>query len=240
MRAIVALVLGVLAVLVAEDADAHAERAGNDIGWSAEVDAALAFFENGDTEAAIERLEPLAEAGDAHAQYILGSFYDEGLGVGLDHCRALHWYELAAELGLAEATVKLGESQFLGRCMSQDLDRAAQYYTRAAALGGSSAHGLLAVLYDYMAHFDVARVDPKETFELAQKEWRLNPRTDSLLRINMSTVLGHFFANGEGVQQDLNEAENFYSSATPPVRTLNASCSPRNKPLKTPRASAAS
>ena len=115
--------------------------------WSAEVDAALAFFESGDSVTAAQLLKPLAEAGDAHAQYILGSFYDEGLGVGLDHCRALHWYELAAELGLAEATVKLGESHFLGRCMPQNLDRATQYYTRAAALGGSSAHGLLSILY---------------------------------------------------------------------------------------------
>lgn len=213
IRRLVAFVPIALAVLNMGAAAAFGELEAFDPPWGTEIDSTMSVFESGDSVTAAQLLKPLAEAGDAHAQYILGSFYDEGLGVGLDHCRALHWYELAAELGLVEATVKLGDSHFLGRCMSQDLDRAAQYYTRAAALGGSSAKGLLSILYDYMAHFDVARVDPKVTFDLAQKEWGLHLRNDNLIRINISTVLGHFFANGEGVQQDLNKAEFFYSSA---------------------------
>ena len=213
IRRLAAFVPIALAVLIMGAAAAFGELEAFDPPWGAQVDSAMSVFESGDPVTAAQLLKPLAEAGDAHAQYILGSFYDEGLGVSLDHCRALHWYELAAELGLAEAAVKLGESHFLGRCMSQDLDRAAQYYTRAAALGGSSAQGLLSILYDYMAHFDVARVDPKEIFELAQKEWDLNPRSDSLVRINMSTMLGHLYANGEGVQQNLEKAAFYYSSA---------------------------
>ena len=60
MRRIFVLVMSVLAVLVAEDADVRAETAGNDLGWSAEVDAALVLFENGDAETAIERLIPVS------------------------------------------------------------------------------------------------------------------------------------------------------------------------------------
>ncbi len=213
IRLITAFASIILAILIAGATPATSQSEEFEPPWSADVDAAMSVFESGDAVTAAQLIVSLAEVGDVYAQYILGSFYDKGMGVGKDPCRALHWYESAAQTGLAEAIVKLGESNFLGHCRPQDLGRAEQYFTQAAALGASGAHGLLAVLYDYMAHFDVARVDPKETFELAQKEWRLNPKTDSLLRINMSTVLGHFFANGEGVHQDLNEAEYFYSSA---------------------------
>jgi hypothetical protein len=38
---------------------------------------------------------PLAEQGDANAQYNLGTFYDNGLGVPLDKVRAYMWFSSA-------------------------------------------------------------------------------------------------------------------------------------------------
>jgi TPR repeat protein len=42
---------------------------------------------------------PLAEQGDANAQYNLGTFYDNGLGVPLDKVRAYMWFSLSAAQG---------------------------------------------------------------------------------------------------------------------------------------------
>jgi TPR repeat protein len=42
---------------------------------------------------------PLAEQGDANAQYNLGTFYDNGLGVPLDKVRAYMWFTLSAAQG---------------------------------------------------------------------------------------------------------------------------------------------
>ena len=61
-----------------------------------------------DAEAAIKRrdyttaariIRPLAETGDATAQYNLGVFYDNGLGVPQDKVSAYLWFSLAAAQG---------------------------------------------------------------------------------------------------------------------------------------------
>ena len=51
----------------------------------------------GDYATALRELRPLAEQGDARAQYGLGIMYDKGRGVTQDHAEALKWIRLAAE-----------------------------------------------------------------------------------------------------------------------------------------------
>ena len=50
---------------------------------------------------------PLAEQGDAKAQYNLGQMYYEGQGVPQDHKEAVKWYRLAAEQGDPDAEYHL-------------------------------------------------------------------------------------------------------------------------------------
>src|SRR5216683_113731 len=52
---------------------------------------------------AVEELRPLAKSGDNEATYLLGSLYEEGLGVARDYEQAVTLYREAAEKGLAEA-----------------------------------------------------------------------------------------------------------------------------------------
>jgi TPR repeat protein len=49
-------------------------------------------------------IRPLAEQGDANAQYNLGVFYDNGLGVPQDKARAYMWFNLSAAQGREGAT----------------------------------------------------------------------------------------------------------------------------------------
>ena len=62
----------------------------------------------GDADAALKRRDyatavrlnrPLAEQGNANAQYNLGTFYDNGLGVPQDKVRAYMWFSLSAAQG---------------------------------------------------------------------------------------------------------------------------------------------
>jgi hypothetical protein len=53
-------------------------------------------------------LEPLAELGEADAQYYLGGMYHNGEGVNQDYKTAVKWYRLAADQGLAKAQDNLG------------------------------------------------------------------------------------------------------------------------------------
>ena len=61
-----------------------------------DADAAL---KRRDYQTAVRLIRPLAEQGNAHAQYNLGVLYDNGLGVPLDKVRAYVWFTLSAAQG---------------------------------------------------------------------------------------------------------------------------------------------
>jgi TPR repeat protein len=61
-----------------------------------DADAAL---KRRDYATALRLIRPLAEQGDANAQYNLGVFYDNGLGVPQDKVRAYMWFNLSAAQG---------------------------------------------------------------------------------------------------------------------------------------------
>ena len=65
-------------------------------GPSEDADAAL---KRRDYATALRLIRPLAERGDANAQYNLGVFYDNGLGVPQDKVRAYMWFNLSAAQG---------------------------------------------------------------------------------------------------------------------------------------------
>jgi len=52
-----------------------------------------------DYATAVRLIRPLAEQGNANAQYNLGVFYDNGLGVPQDTVRAYMWFNLSAAQG---------------------------------------------------------------------------------------------------------------------------------------------
>ena len=58
-----------------------------------------------DYTTALRLIRPLAEQGDASAQYNLGVFYDNGLGVPQDLVRAYMWFTLSAAQGKDGAAV---------------------------------------------------------------------------------------------------------------------------------------
>src|SRR3970040_2840818 len=55
-----------------------------------------------------KELSPLAKAGNADAQYLLGVMYSHGRGVGQDDDQSARWYAAAAKQGHVEAAFNLG------------------------------------------------------------------------------------------------------------------------------------
>ncbi len=55
--------------------------------------------EAGDYETAVAKWQPLAEGGDANAQFNMALIYHKGLGVEADEARAVGWYHRAADNG---------------------------------------------------------------------------------------------------------------------------------------------
>ena len=64
---------------------------------------ANAAIKRRDYPTAVRLIRPLAERGDANAQYNLGVLYDNGLGVPQDRVRAYMWLNLAAMQGRESA-----------------------------------------------------------------------------------------------------------------------------------------
>jgi len=110
-----------------EDADAAAQR--------------------GDYATALQLRRPLAEQGDAQAQFRLGIMYDSGTGVPQDHVEARKWYREAAEQGYALAQFYLGKS-YTDPGALQDYSEAVKWYHKASQQGNALAQYELGLMYE--------------------------------------------------------------------------------------------
>jgi len=117
------------------------------LGAAGPYDDGVRAFVRGDYITALRLWRPLAEQGNATAQYLIGHMYDWGLGVPQDYAVAVEWYRKAADQGLAQAQYKLGVSCAKGRGVSQDDAAAVEWYRKAAQQGHASAQFNLGVKY---------------------------------------------------------------------------------------------
>ncbi|MFQ5983968.1 MAG: tetratricopeptide repeat protein [Alphaproteobacteria bacterium] len=130
-----ALVLAIVVVSLASSA----ARGGLEEGNKA--------LERGDFAGALTELRPLAEAGDAAAQNLLGVMHVRGFGVAQDYAEAARWYRMAAAQGLARAQNNLGTLYRFGLGVPQDDGAAARWIKKAARRGYARAQSVLGYLY---------------------------------------------------------------------------------------------
>lgn len=83
-------------------------------------DEGVKAYKNGDYKTAFKEWKPLAEQGDATAQYNLGLMFANGEGVAQDYKQSVSWFSKAAEQGVAEAQYNLGVTYAKGRGVAQD------------------------------------------------------------------------------------------------------------------------
>jgi TPR repeat protein len=97
----------------------------------------------GDYTAAYDEWLPLAELGDAEAQFNLGVLYDEGAGVERDLATAADWYRKAATQGFIDAQTNLGIMYYHGLGVDRDHELAAHWFRLAADQGDAEARDYL-------------------------------------------------------------------------------------------------
>jgi TPR repeat protein len=110
----------------------------------------------GDFAAALGEWYPLAELGDAEAQYNIGVLYDEGAGVQQDYAEAARWYRKAAEQGFVDAQSNLGMMYYYGQGIAQDNEKAYLWFKRAAEQGDAEAAERLQELSGVMTREEIA------------------------------------------------------------------------------------
>lgn len=136
---------------------------------SADYRAGKDAYERGDYALALSAWRPLAEAGDANAQYNLGAMYSDGLGVPKNDAEAVRWYRMAAEQGHAEAQAALALKFYAGSGVPRDYAQAASWGRKAADQRHPGGYALLGLLHVFpgpgfpaddvkaFAYFTVAR-----------------------------------------------------------------------------------
>ena len=112
-------------------------------------DDGVAAFDRKDYDRAKEIWKPLAEQGDARAQYRLGRMYEKGKGVWRNLRTAAKWYQEAAHLGNADAQYRLAVAYAYGLGgLDWDETRALMWLCRAATQGQKKAQKVLAEVYE--------------------------------------------------------------------------------------------
>jgi TPR repeat protein len=140
------------------------------LGAEADFDAGVAAYRRGDFDTALFEFTPLAEAGDAIAQFTLGYMHQFGEGVPRSDAQAARWYALAAEQGHPLAQYNLGILYQDGRGVAQDNVTAYMWLDLAASAGA---------LFAGPSRSAVARLmTPPEIAEAQRRvrEWRAGRR----------------------------------------------------------------
>ncbi|HZI83518.1 MAG TPA: tetratricopeptide repeat protein [Casimicrobiaceae bacterium] len=107
----------------------------------------IAAYHEKDYAKAAALWQPLAEQGDATAQYSLGTLFAEGKGVAQDDATAFKWFQRAAEQGNAVAQYNVGASYAAGTGVAKSETDAAKWFRRAADQGMTFAQINLGLLY---------------------------------------------------------------------------------------------
>jgi TPR repeat protein len=114
----------------------------------ADFQAGMEANTRGDYTTALREWRPLAEQGDALAQYNLGVLYRKGRGVPQDDVQARQWYAKAAAQGQAKAQFNLGTLYFNGEGAQKDYQQALRWFRLAADQGEALAQTKIAIMYD--------------------------------------------------------------------------------------------
>jgi TPR repeat protein len=101
----------------------------------ADFAAGLKAYENKDYATALKEWRPLADEGDAAAQFNLGLLYYDGNGVPQDYREAARWFERSAQQGYTKSQLNLGAMYAIGRGVKRDYVQSYVWFSLCAAGG---------------------------------------------------------------------------------------------------------
>jgi TPR repeat protein len=157
----------------------------------------------GDYAKALRLIRPVANDGDATAQFNLGVMYVTGRGVQQDYSAAALWFRKAAEQGYALAQSNLGTLYRDGRGVAQDDTEAVMWFRKAADQGDALAEFLLGNQYEN------GKGVPQDYSEAMIWFGRAAVQAHPIAMLH----LGVMYAEGRGVPQDYVCAHMWFSLA---------------------------
>jgi uncharacterized protein len=152
----------------------------------------VAASNRGDHVTALRLLRPLADQGDAEAQFNLGLMYSLGRGVMQDKAEAARWLLKAAEQNHGDAQGSLGFCYDNGEGVPQNYAEAMKWYRKAADRGNADAQ------YNLGRMYEIGRGVPQDYFQ-AYIWFNLSAAQNNAISERMEVVSGQSSAK----QRDL-------------------------------------
>ena len=195
----------------------------------ANFDDGMDAINKGNYEQAITELKPLADQGDARAQFWYGNLIFNGLGTPKNMKLGIEFYRLSAEKNFPLALHELGHIYDNGLGVEQDIDEAINWYEKAITEGRVvySYHNL-GMIYQYGSKNIEVNVDKAiELYKEAANQnylgsiqnlgiiyHQIKDYDKALKWLNKAADLGlpqanyvlmEMYLNGDGVKQDFGE-----------------------------------
>ena len=111
------------------------------------MDEGIDALKRNDFARAAKELRPLAEKGNAEAQYRVGLMYEYGKGFPQDKVQAVNWLRKSATQGHIQAQVEIAVILATGDGVPQDDKQAVEWFRKAAEQGNVIAQYNLGLLY---------------------------------------------------------------------------------------------
>jgi len=114
------------------------------VATASDLDDAVEAMRTGNFAEAYCIMRPMAEGGDADAQYNIGWMYLNGYGLRVNDSLALDWWKKASRQGHTDANFSIGMLYSLGEGeVRKDSSKAIDYYLLAAQVGQEDAITIL-------------------------------------------------------------------------------------------------
>ena len=161
------------------------------------------YYLRGDFTAALREWRPLAEEGDARAQYYLGVMYANGEGVPENDRQAAYWFRKSARQGNSQSQYHLGILYANGDGVPEDDPQAVYWFRKSAKQGDARAQFNLGVIYEF------GEGVPKDDRQAVN--WYRQAAEQGHARAQFG--LGRMYADGAGVNRDNVQAYAWFNLA---------------------------
>lgn len=155
----------------------------------------IAAFQRGDFSTAKATLEPLAQNGDAVAQYYLGDLIVR-FAAPPHKPEGVIWLQQSAQAGVPDAMNQLAQILADGRIVARNDQKATELFMQAASLGHLPAYNNLGIRSAQGVGRAPDPLDASEWFRLAADQGFAESQ------FNLAVL----YVNGQGVKRDLAEA----------------------------------
>ena len=157
------------------------------------------YFDEGDSKKATEIIQPLADKGNADAQYYIGLIkYDNE-----NYKAAFDWFMKSAQQDFSDGQMSLASMYKNGEAVKRNGKKAIEWYKKVADKGSTDSETEIADIY--AKGIDV-EVDVKKAIE-----WYVKAAEKDNSYAQYS--LGEIYAKGEMVKQDGKKAIKWYTKA---------------------------